>query len=90
MKNKKNQVTIKITEGRLRNLLTRSPSIDHTMRVLRHEYSDYDQQWKSGDWKLVSKSFAVEFVKLLGNIEPQHTGSFLEIAVAWLRRENRA
>jgi CRISPR/Cas system CSM-associated protein Csm5 (group 7 of RAMP superfamily) len=65
-------------------------TIDHVMRVLRHEYSDYDQQWKSGDWKLTSKSFAVEFVMVLGGFEPQNTSDFANVATKWMKRENRA
>ena len=97
MKTNRNQVTIKICKGKLQHVLNQArrnrngtAAIDHVMRVLRHEYSDYDQQWKRGDWKLVSRSFAVEYIKLLSFYNPKSTSAFVSVAAAWLKREHRA
>ena len=74
----------------LHRLVTSSTmAIDYVMRVLRHEYSDYDQQWKGGDWNLVSRSFAVEVGMLLSEMEPVSTKGFVSIITEWMRRENR-
>jgi hypothetical protein len=75
MSNLKVQITI--TEQQLRAVAKSCSSIDSIMQVLREDYSDYAEKPEN---KTSLLSFAVEFVKILASIAPDHTSAFVKTA----------